>query len=98
MDKAERAELLRQRFKAKGGLPYVAKITVKPRHTQESRRPIMMAWPECERNTSRAPRWLKEADMKDDLTPKPERRRKGDLALTRIAAKWRPAKYGFHSP
>lgn len=89
MDKAQRADLLRSRFKAKGGLPYLAKITAKPMRHQETRRPIVMAWPECEGNTSRAPRWLKAANPELSLGPKPERRRKGDTALTRIARKWR---------
>ena len=35
--------------------------------------------------------WVIQADEKAEVTPKPERRRKGDAALIRIAKKWRPS-------
>lgn len=43
MTKAQRAKLLRERFRAKGGLPYAPMARVTPKRHQESRRPIVMA-------------------------------------------------------
>jgi len=88
MDKAERARLLRQRFRAIGGQIYVP--SAKPRRFRYDIRstPIVMGWPEAEGNDRRAPGWMKQPDAKLSLAPKPERRRKGASALTRIAERW----------
>jgi len=86
MDKAERARLLRERFTAKGGKAYVP--TGKPRRYVYviSGRPISMAWPEANRDTTRAGSWMHRPDPQPEIIPMPKRRT-GAPVLAKIAAK-----------
>lgn len=89
MNKAERASLLRRRFRATGGLPYT-KADRPPRTVVERVPPakIYFPLPECTSDTKRAGKWMHEPNPK----PKSElrtKRNQGVSALTKIAAKWR---------
>ena len=92
MTKDERAALLRSRFRATGGLPYV-KAGKPPRKAVERTPPtkIYLPWPECTPNTKRAPGWMLEPNAKPDPTPR-AKRNQGVSAITKIAAKWRKFK------
>lgn len=86
MEKAQRAGLLRERFKATGGFAYVP--SGKPRRYRHviSGRPIHMAWPDANKDTQRAGTWMHEADPK----PKPTvttKHSQGPAALAVIATK-----------
>ena len=91
MDKAERANLIRERHRAKaGGLAYAPSgrpAKAKPARPVVDR--LVIGWPQIIPDTKRAPGWMKERAENPKLIPMPDRRRKGDSALTRIAAKWR---------
>lgn len=90
MDKAQRAELLRQRFRAVGGFAYVtSEKTRKPVH--ESKPWRNMAWPEIIPDTKRAPTWMRQPDAKPDLTPR-VKHNAGTSAVSKIAAKAAPQK------
>jgi len=84
MEKSKRGDLLRKRFKAIGGLAYIGRGR---KRAQERR---AQPWfysplPGIIPDTKRAPAWMLEAQVRITLTPGPERRRKGEAALTRIA-------------
>ena len=91
MTKEQRGELLRTRFKAKGGIPYAPTCKTKPKPACEPRKKVYMPWPDIIVDHKRTPGWLLKSDTKPDFAPKPDRRRKGDSALTRIAGKWHKA-------
>lgn len=88
MDKVARGELLKARFRAVGGLPYMP--TGKPRRQRytPTGRELNMAWGVGPpRRDDRAPDWISEADSRPPtLTTK---RNQGPSALTKIAQKWR---------
>lgn len=87
MEKAQRAELLRKRFRAIGGFAYVP--SGKPRRFRYDIRgtPILMGWDSGNgRREDRAVDWIKEPDAKPSLTPK-TKHNTGAPALTTIAQK-----------
>jgi hypothetical protein len=86
MDKAKRAEVLRQRFKAKGGRPYVP--SGKPRQYRHtiSGRPIIMAWPEAVKETRVGAVWARKVHREPGVTVRPKRNA-GQSALSKIAQK-----------
>lgn len=88
MDKAQRAELLRQRFRANGGLPYVpsGRVRSKP-HVPAKPTNICLQWPEANRDTARAGLWMHRPDEPEKPTVT-TKRRTGVAALTKIAEKW----------
>jgi hypothetical protein len=77
MNRAQRAELLRRRFKANGAFAYVP--SGKPAK-------IYIQWPEANRDTARAGVWMHPADPRPKVIPR-TKNRKGVPALTMIAAK-----------
>jgi hypothetical protein len=86
MDKAHRAELLRQRFKPSDGMPYIVTAR-KPKPIPHEPKPWRnMAWPEIIPDTKRAPGWMREADVKPKAVSRPKRNA-CVTALTRIAQK-----------
>ena len=86
MDKAQRAELLRRRFKAKGGVAYVPTgKPLKPRHDPKPWR--NMAWPEIIPDTKRVPKAWQEPIPAKPVELKTKRAAKVS-PLTRIAEKW----------
>lgn len=92
MDKGQRAELLRQRFKAKGGFAYVPSgkiIHAKPAQNEPAK--IYLQWPQANRDTRRAGIWMHKPDPKAKPTPR-TKRNAGVPVLTRIADKASPKK------
>lgn len=54
MTKADRARLIRQRFKANGGVPFVFTGVRKPKpQAQEKPAKIYLQWPQANRDTAR---------------------------------------------
>lgn len=92
MDKAQRAELLRQRFKATGGFAYVPsgkpvnKTPVRPKIDR-----LVTGWPQANRDTTRAGLWMHKPDPKPKVIPRP-RRNAGAPVLTKVAFKAKRAK------
>ena len=86
MDKAQRAELLRKRFKAKGGVPYVPSGKPRPFRYTFTGRPINMAWPEAVKETRVAAVWARKVHRKPGVTVRPKRNA-GQSALSKIAQK-----------
>lgn len=86
MTREQRAEVLRERFKAICIIHYVA--SGKPRKYRHniSGRPIYMAWQEANRNIARVGVWLHKADPKPKLIPRVNHRQ-GKSAVERIAEK-----------
>jgi hypothetical protein len=84
MDKTQRAQLLRERFRAKGGVPFVAPAIVKPRRQTKGQGFRLIAFGKS--NDGRQPVWLQRPDAAPKIIPKSEHRRKGKNALARIAA------------
>ena len=86
MDKAERAKLLRQRFKAKGGIAYVP--SNKPRRYRHviTGGAFHMAWPEANKDTRRAGLWMHRPDARPPIQLR-TKRNAGAPALAKIAAK-----------
>lgn len=86
MEKAERANLLRERFKANGGLPYVKSgrarrgFVVLPKPTG---RGYVSLGPALNGQSSQ---WVKAPDAKPTMIP-PSKRNAGTPVLTKIAAK-----------
>jgi len=88
MDKPERAKLLRQRFKAKGGLPFVLKGERKP--TPEPKPKVtrlVIGWPQVNRDARRAGIWIHKPDPIPRVVPKPKRNAGVLSVVTRIAQK-----------
>ena len=87
MDKAQRAKLLKTRFEAIGGFPFVfagvRKPTPAPRPKPDR---IRTDWPEAIRNTARAGIWMHTNDPKPKVIPK-TKRYAGEPILTKIARK-----------
>jgi hypothetical protein len=87
MDKAQRAEMLRKRFKAKGGFPFVftgtrkAKPEPRPKPTK-----ICLQWPEANNDTRRAGIWMHAPNPKAEVTPR-IKRNAGVPVFIRIAEK-----------
>src|SRR5688572_14777892 len=88
MDTETRAELLRQRFRAIGGMPFTA--SGKPRKPQPVAQPkparICLQWPEANRDTSRAGVWMHKPDPKRKVLPS-VKNNAGESAITRISRK-----------
>ena len=90
MEKAQRAELLRQRFRAVGGVAYAGSGRArKQRHEPKPWR--NMAWPEINPDTKRAPDWMREADAKPKLTVR-VKHNTGKPIMAKIAEKTQPRK------
>ena|ERR1700749_3034891 len=72
MDKAQRSELLRQRFRATGGIPYVPGPKRAPKPLREPRGRVYMDWPDIVPDSKRVPKyWLKaEREKRETLSPK----------------------------
>jgi len=85
MDKAERSSLLRSRFKAIGGVPFVGKGLQPPRATPKPRGRVYMPWPDIIVDHKRTPLWAFEANPKTPLRIAPKRKARVS-PLTRIAA------------
>lgn len=83
MNAEQRAGLIRERFKAKGGSPYVSR-PAKPKSDWKPRGYFLISFGNA--NDARRPDWLKTPDAAPKVIPKPEHRRKGQNALERIAA------------
>lgn len=88
MDKAERAKMLRQRFKATGGFPFVFTGVRKSKPVEPPRsREVYSRWHHCEAtNLERVSVWVKQPNT----APRPdlrEKRNQGKRALNRIAEK-----------
>jgi hypothetical protein len=88
MDKAERAKLLRSRFKAVGGKPRAIEAPSKAEAPKPRGWFTFGLWG-GDMAEPKLNDWVQIPDEKPPLTVKTERRRKGDTALTKIAAKWR---------
>jgi len=86
MDKTARAKLIRERFKAKGGIPYVGKGRLKPQIPAKAAR-IYIPWPETIPDTKRAPEWFMEPE-RGNLKPVWTRRIYRPTALTKMAEIW----------
>ncbi|HZZ57828.1 MAG TPA: hypothetical protein VFE31_08345 [Opitutaceae bacterium] len=87
MDKAERAKLLRQRFQAKGGLPYPV---AEPRRADpvSERTNFRQGWYAPETDISkRAPGWVYKPDPVPRPIPQPKRRN-GQNPIVKIAARY----------
>jgi hypothetical protein len=90
VEKATRAQLLRERFKAKCGLPYVGEgRTRKPE--RQAQPWFYSPLPAVEPNTKRAPGWVKAPLPKPKTVPR-TKRNEGVPVLTRIAEKAAPKK------
>lgn len=90
MDKAQRAELLRQRFKAIAG-PYATRQPAKAKAKRyvPTRTPYRFTYPMgFAGGHGIVGQWVVAADAKPELTVEPCKRRKGKAALTLIAEKW----------
>jgi hypothetical protein len=75
MEKVERARLLRERFKAKGGLSFPVDPTRKPKPAPKPRSRVYMPWPDIIPDTKRVPKgWLE-----------PEREKVESIGVKRIA-------------
>ncbi len=85
MDKAQRAELLRHRFKAKWGVLFIARGAKKPvQRSSTFSRAYPFGVSLCETRCE----WVTLPDAsRDDLLPA-KKRQSGALALTRIAERW----------
>lgn len=86
MTKEERAKMLRERFRAKGGMPYVTTNKPRPFRYSISGRPWHMPWPEQGTNIANISVWLAKPDKK----PRPKvqfKRGMGIPAPIRIAQK-----------
>ena len=86
MDKTARVELLRLRFKAKGGIPFVGTGVRKPAKRTEPGQPIRMAWPQIIPDTKRAPGWMKVANPVAQVVPRIKRTHR-PVPLVQIAEK-----------
>ena len=87
MEKAARAQLVRQRFKAKGGFAYVCTGQTKQKAAARPKPPkIYFQWPQANRDTARAGVWMHKPDAKPKVAPR-TRHNAGMAVLTKIAAK-----------
>jgi len=92
MDKTQRAELLRLRFRAVGGIPY--QPSGKPLRYRHSiiGRDLSMCWDGGPpRRDDRAPHWIGEPDQKPKPVPRPKNNQ-CESPLTKIARQWRVVK------
>ncbi len=87
MDKAERSTLLRSRFKAVGGVPFVGKGAQTPRAMPKPRGRVYMPWPDIIVDHKRTPDWAFEANPKAPLYLAPKRTAKVS-PLILIAARY----------
>ncbi len=86
MDKVERAKALRERFKAKGGLPYVKSGRVRRAYVvlpKPAGRGFVSLGPALNGKPSE---WVKAPDAKPKMAPRPKHNT-GTSALASIAAK-----------
>jgi hypothetical protein len=88
MDKAERSTLLRDRFKAVGGLPFVYSGVRKAKSPQSPPRHSKCdEWPQIEVNHKRTPKWAFDPDPKKPMRLTPKRTARIS-PLIRIAAQY----------
>jgi hypothetical protein len=89
VDKAERANLLRERFKAKCNRPYVPSgIQPKPIEPERSK-VTFQSWPRCEgMNTEGLESWVRKPDPARAVKLQTTRAARAS-PLTKIAEKWR---------
>jgi hypothetical protein len=87
MDKAQRAQLLRERFKAVGGSPFEFTGVRKPKPVPRPKpNRVRIDWPQANTDTRRAGVWMHEPDPKPKPTPR-VKHSQGKSAVTRIAEK-----------
>jgi hypothetical protein len=86
MDKARRVEMLKARFRATGGFPFVPTGIRKPRVVHVVGRRCPDEWPQIEVNHNRTPDWMRETAHQPKFNIK-SKRQTGESALIRMSRK-----------
>jgi hypothetical protein len=92
MEKSERSDMIRKRFKAKGGFLLVLP-KAKPRPAPRPKPAVVcMRWPEANRDTRRAGIWMHAPDPKPKIVPTVKRNAGEVSMLSKMAKKAEPKK------
>ena len=87
MDRETRVALLRVRFRANGGVPFVATGISRPKPGPAKRGRVYMPWPDIIVDHKRTPEWMMVTAHKPMPAIRPIRKTEAQTALTRMSRK-----------